>query len=126
MYRAFGLLQPGTDFTTDAAAARLAARFPDATVSHEGDQVTVSKDDWEMELELMTGPHVLIESGEIAEKIGGDDDARDIARCARRVEMWSETPDPMMVHFNEYLQVVEVLQSFRGLVAVDPKEPALL
>jgi hypothetical protein len=126
MYLAFGLLQPGNDFTIDAAAARLATRFPDATISREGDQVTVSQDEWEMELALATGPHVLAESVEIAEKIGGGEDAGDIASCASRVEIWSETPDPMMEHFNEFLFVVEVLQSFRGLIAVDPKEPAFM
>jgi hypothetical protein len=31
-----------------------------------------------------------------------------------------------MKHFNDYLLAVEVLQSFKGLIAVDPTEPALL
>jgi hypothetical protein len=35
-------------------------------------------------------------------------------------------PDPELEHFNDYLLAVEVLQSFRGLIAVDPREPSLL
>jgi hypothetical protein len=31
-----------------------------------------------------------------------------------------------MDHFNDYLQVIEVLQSFQGVIAVDPSEPSLL
>jgi hypothetical protein len=31
-----------------------------------------------------------------------------------------------MEHFNEFLTVVEVLKSFRGLLAVDPKEPGVM
>ena len=43
----------------------------------------------------------------------------------RRVEVWSDTPDPFMEHFNDFLSVVEVLKSFRGLIAVDPNEPGV-
>ena len=32
----------------------------------------------------------------------------------------------MMEHFDHYLQVVEVLKSFAGLLAIDPKEPGVL
>jgi len=31
-----------------------------------------------------------------------------------------------MDHFNDYVLAVEVLQSFKGLIAVDPREPSLL
>ena len=44
----------------------------------------------------------------------------------RRVEVWTDLSDPVMEHFNAYLSVVEVLKSFRGLLAVDPKEPGVL
>ncbi len=126
MYRAYGLLTPASSFTVDEARTRLAARFPDAAVTLAGGQVTVARGDWEMELLVNDAPAVLDESVGMAEKIAGLGDGRDIESCARRVEVWSETPDPMLEHFADYQAVVEVLQTFPGLIAVDPKEPALL
>ena len=126
MYRAFGLLQAASDLTLDEVAVRLRAKFPDYSVSLNAGQVTVAKGDWEIELRLNVEPIVLVESAELAEKIAGTIDGTEIAACARRVEVWSDTPDPMMEHFNEFLFVVEVLQSFRGVIAVDPREPALM
>jgi len=126
MYRAYGLLQPGSDFTAEEAEKRLRTKFPDATVTRAGDQIGVAIGEWEIELRLNGDPSVLAESVEIAEKIGGLGGGSDIASCARRVEIGSETPDPMMEHFNDFLFVIEVLQSFRGVIPVDPSEPTLM
>ena len=126
MYSAFGLLKPDSDFTMTEAASRLSARFPSFSVEQEADTIEVSCPGWEIHLILNESPTVLDESREIAGHIGGTEDAKDIAVCARRVELASDTPDPEMDHFNDYLLAVEVLQSFKGLIAVDPKEPSLL
>jgi hypothetical protein len=126
MYSAYGLLMPNTDFTMTEAARRLAVKLPALAVEQKADAIVVSSADWEIHLTLNEAPTVLDESREIAEQIGGDDDAKDIAACARRVELASDVPDPTMEHFNEYLLTVEVLQSFKGLIAVDPREPSLL
>jgi hypothetical protein len=125
MYRAYGLLQPRSDFTLDAAAERLRAKFPGYIVTQSGQKIAVTKGDWDIQLLLNAEPYVATESEGIAGRLAGPD--ADAARgCARRVEVWSDTPDPFLEHFNEYLQVIEVLKSFPGLVAVDPKEPNLL
>jgi hypothetical protein len=126
MYQAYGLLQPTSNFTLDEAATRLRGKFTGYTVTRGSEQITVAKDDWEIELRLNADPAVQAESADIAEKIAGTVDGTEIAACARRVEVWSETPDPMMEHFSEFTQVIEVLQSFQGLIAVDPREPALM
>lgn len=126
MYRAFGLLKPDSDFTLTEAAQRLSARFPTYTVEQKGDTIAVSSANWEIRLVLNESPEVIEESQEIAAHIGGSDDARDIAACGRRVEVGSDMPDPEMEHFNDYLITIEVLQSFEGLIAVDPREPSLL
>jgi hypothetical protein len=121
MYRAYGLLASGSDFALDAAADRLRVRFPGYAVARNGPQITLSKGDWEIELRLNEEPYVLNESEGIAAHLQSED--ADIARgCARRVEVWSDTPDPFLEHFDEYLGVVGVLKSFSGVVAVDPKE----
>ena len=126
MYRAYGLLSPSSDFTLEEAQRRLIERFPQYRVTTNAGQITIASDDWEFELTVRDGPHVLTESQGIAERIGGEEDGSDIATCSRRVEAWSETPDYEMAHFNDYLTVVEVLKSFPGLIAVDPHEPSLL
>lgn len=126
MYRAFGLLQPGSDFTPEEAEKRLRARFPDAAVTRSGDQITVVMSDWEIEVRLNGDPAVLAESVEIAEKIGGLADGADIASCGRRVEVWSETPDPFVEHLADFQAVIEVLRTFTGVILVDPSEPSLM
>src|SRR5262245_22351726 len=128
MYRAYGLLQSGTDFTLEAAATRLTSKFPGYSVTSRGQQITVSKGDWEIELAVFSGPQVQSESEGLAGNLAGLEpaEAANIAACDRRVEVWSDTPDPFMEHFNEYLSLIEMLKSFRGVVVVDPREPALL
>jgi hypothetical protein len=126
MYRAFGLLLPGTDFTPDEAVRRLAARFPRYAVGMTDGQITVASPTWEIELRVADGPDVAEESRHLAERLGGEDDLGAVATCARRVEVWSETPDYEMEHFDDFLGVVEVLKSFRGVIPVDPEEPSLL
>jgi hypothetical protein len=126
MYNAFGLLTPDSDFTMTEAARRLADRFPSFAVELQHDTVVVSTAAWEIHLTMNASPTVLEESAEIAEHIGGAEDGSDIAACARRVELASDIPDPEMEHFNDYLLAVEVIKSFKGLIAVDPTEPTLL
>jgi hypothetical protein len=126
MYSAFGLLTPDSDFTMMEAAKRLTVKLPSFAVEHKPVGIVVSSADWEIHLTLNESPTVLEESREMAGHIGGEEDAKDITACARRVEVASDTPDPEMNHFNDYLFVIEVLQSFKGVIAVDPKEPSLL
>lgn len=126
MYRAYGLIPPGNPFTLDEAETRLRDRFPGAVVARAGAQVTVQKGDWEIELLLNADPGVLAESVELAEQIGGLEDGQELARCDRRVEVWSDTQDPFVEHLADFHTVVEVLRSFPGVIAVDPAEPALM
>ena len=100
----FGLLKTDSDFTMSNAAKRPSARFPTYSIEHKADIMVVS-----------TAGH-----------IGGPDLARDIAACERHVELGNDTPDPEMEHFSDYLNTNQVLQSFQGLIAVDPRERSLL
>ena len=126
MYHAFGLLLPSSDFTLAAAAQKLAARFPGFAVAQDGAQVKLARADWDMSLTLEDGPEVLEESIRMADHIGGAEEELGIAKCNRRVNVATDVPDPEMDHFNDYLTVIEVLQSFKGVIAVDPSEPSLL
>ena len=126
MYQAFGLLKPDTDFSLESAALKLAAKFPGWQLQRGDNLVTLAKDDWEIHMTVNRGPEVLQESRDMAETIAGEVDGAEIASCASRVEVASDIPDPEMDHFDDYLGVIEVLMSFRGLIAVDPQEPSLL
>ena len=126
MYNAFGLLKADSDFTMMEAARRLSAKFPSFAVEHKAGTLVISSAEWEIHLVLNESPSVRDESRNLAERIGGTEDAKDIAVCSRRVEVASDIPDREMEHFSDYLFVIEVLKSFNGLIAVDPEEPSLL
>lgn len=128
MYQTYGLLQRNSDFSLDEAAAKLAERFPDFAVSRIGDEVHVTKGEWELKLRVEDGRHVRDESVGLAGRIAGLEPAEAAAleECDRRVEMWSDTQDPFVEHLSDFHAAVEVLKGFRGLIAVDPDEPALL
>lgn len=126
MYRAYGLLQPDTDFSLPTAALKLAAKFPGFQITQNGNRVIVAKGDWEIYLTLNDSPEVLEESQRLAEQLSDGEEGAKMASSAARVEVYSDAPDKELDHFNDYLGMVEVLMSFRGLIAVDPEEPSLL
>lgn len=128
MYRAIGLIKPDTDFTVAEAEKRLATKFNGFAVARAGDRVDVRKGDWWISLARVAGEGI---AGEIEGLVGHlagveSDEAAAYTASAARVEVWTDVPDPFMEHFNDYLGVVEVLKSFRGLLAVDPNERGVL
>jgi len=126
MYHAYGLLLPSSNFTLAASAQKLAAQLPSFKQQQTPQQLQLSSGDWEIHLTLQEGPEVLQESARIAEHVGGAEDELGIRTCNRRVDIASDVPDPEMDHFNDYLQIIEVLQTFQGVIPVDPREPSLL
>ena len=125
MYLAYGLLLPDSDFALVEAQRRLTAKFPQYSVRTVSAQITVSSKDWEIELALLDGPQIAADSQHLAEKLVGIDVAA-VSSCVRRVQVWSNTPDPHLEHFGDYQTAIEVVKSFAGVIAVDPKEPGLL
>ena len=128
MYRALGLLRPDSDFSLDGARTRLAAKLPGFTVTRDGNQIVVGQGEWWIALALVSGPEVQTETAGLVDRIPGVEpaEAEALAASDRRVEVWTDVPDPFMEHFDHYLSVIEVLKSFGGLLAVDPKEPGVL
>ena len=128
MYRAFGLLRPDSDFSVDEALVRLTAKFPGFTVARESDRINVSKGEWWIALALVSGPEIQMEIEGLVGHLAGVEPAEALvlAEADRRVEVWTDVTDPFMEHFDHYLFVVEVLKSFNGVLAVDPKEPGVL
>jgi hypothetical protein len=128
MYRAFGLLRSDSDFTPERAQTRLTAKFPGLGVTREGTRTVVSQGDWWIAVALVSGEYVRAETEGLVGHLAGVEPAEAAALAAsdRRVEVWTDVPDPFMEHFNDYLSVIEVLKTFTGLLAVDPKEPGVL
>jgi hypothetical protein len=126
MYHAYGLFPPDSDFALKSAADRLKTRFPRATIELNASEITLAEDDWDYHVVFQSGSDVLGESEGFAGHIAGLDDDTVMRTCDRRVEVWSDTPDPFMEHFEKHFQVLDVLRSFKGAILVDPKEPTLL
>ena len=128
MYRAMGLLQANTDFSLEEAQVRLQAKFPGDTVSRNGETIVVARGEWWIAVALVSGAHIRTETEGLVGNLAGIEPAEAEALVAseKRVEVWTDVPDPYMEHFNDFLSVVEVLKSFRGLLAIDPKEPGVL
>lgn len=128
MYRAFGLLNADSDFSLDEAQKRLAAKLPGFAVTRDANQLVVSQGEWWIAVALASGPEIKMETEGLVGHLAGIEpaEAEALAASDRRVEVWTDVPDPVMDHFNDYLFVIEVLQSFKGLLAVDPKEPGVI
>ena len=128
MYHAIGLLQASNNFSVAEAEMRLRQSLPEHTVIPEGQRIRVQSGDWWIAMELNAGPHLRGETEGIVGKLAGLEPAEAEAFVAsgQRVEVWTDLPDPFMEHFNDFLTVVEVLKSFRGLLVVDPKEPGVM
>ena len=126
MYQAYLLLKEPNDFTLEKARQRLADAFADASFAEEGDSLTMETPDWELAVRDNRGPDVADESQRFAEQITGLDDDQGLAACARRVEVMSEVPDPVLEHFEKYQRVLDVMRTFEGGILIDPKEPCVL
>jgi hypothetical protein len=128
MYRAFGLLRPDSDFSLDEAKTRLATKFPGFTITRDGNQLVVSQGEWWIAMALVSGPEIQTETEGLVERLAGVEpaEAEVLASSDRRVEVWTDVPDPFFEHFDHYQFMIETLKSFNGLLAVDPNEPGVL
>lgn len=131
-YRLMVLLSDETTLTVESLADRLKKRFAydlNVTVVVEGekaDLLLVQWGDWSFHLGYESEPHVVIESEEIADHYAASHpEQKKIAACKRRLSM-SGDDDPNMDHFNDYLFVMEILESFPGVYLFDPQDGAFV
>ncbi len=126
-YQAFGLLEPDNNFEMNSAAEWLAAGIGSLEISRTTeDKIQLVSGGWEITIGINREPWVGEESKELATALAHSEKASRIARCQARVEIQSESPDPDMDHFNDYIAVLEVLETFDGVILVDPREPDLI
>lgn len=128
MYHAVGLLQTNSDFSLSEAESRLRTALPALAPERSGETITLTQGDWWLSVGLVAGPQLRDETEGLVSKLAGLEPAEADAYVSsdKRVVVWTDVPDPFMEHFSDFLAVVEVLKSFTGLLAVDPKEPGVL
>lgn len=126
MYRSYGLLLPETRLSLEDVEERVRATFPDAVMWRQEDTLVVMVGDWNVNFRINDGPEVLSESVWFAGRIAGLEPGSGMDTCNRRLEVWSDTQDPFLEHFDKYQRVIDLLRGIPGLIAIDPKEPALL
>jgi hypothetical protein len=124
-YEALILLPPHSGASLNAAHASLrsSASFDDTTVTLTStpDSVELTSGRWHLVIGLASGPHVLEESREIAQRYGAArGDQALLASCGTRFELESDA-DSEMEHFNDYVLVVEHLTAAFHGVAFDPR-----
>jgi hypothetical protein len=122
LYEALALIPNECSFSLDALHLRLRSRFEDsfAIACHDG-YVTLHDASWTLSLFLNSSAYVRDEAKEIVQKFGcGRPDAEALATASRRIELISTDESPEMEHFNDFVYVVEVLQSFPGVAVFEP------
>ncbi len=126
MYRADALLTPKAQLDLNALETRLRKEFPVYQLKASGQQISLSEGFWEFEFLFDEGPHVQAEMVDLAEKLAGHDDAAEMESCTKRVQMWSETPDPELEYFERYQAIIGLMKAIPGVIVIDPNEPSFL
>lgn len=89
---------------------------------HVKDVFTAYWGDWKLHLCLSTDSWIAEECQEMAEDHSHKPPYNLIAKCTRRIELWSED-DPNMDHFNDYVSVLsEIEKAFPGAIVFDNGE----
>jgi len=124
-YQALILLPSNSGASLDATHDRLrssgAFDRTGLTLTRTPDSIELAMGHWHLVIGLASGPHVLEESREIAQRYGAArGDQALLASCDTRFELESDA-DPEMEHFNDYALVVEHLTAVFHGVAFDPR-----
>jgi hypothetical protein len=111
MYETLILIDPRSTISADAIEQALRKVYPkddseSPVITRSGSSFSVTWEQFAFELYVAREPHVLVESGEIAEQFAkGRAEQQHIASCASRVEL-SGGADPEMKYFNDYCWIV--------------------
>jgi hypothetical protein len=120
-YSAVIYLLDGSDFAFPAAVEACRSWLPESRVEKAGEkEMELYFEDWCLKVAVQDEPFVAEENREFAEASPGYSHAEEIARCRRRLYVWSMDEDPNGDHFNDYLLAVQsIVDTFRGLIAID-------
>lgn len=117
-YKALVLLPPTSSASIEEAEDKLRTFYRnnecDVIIQRCETVIDVIIGGWTCSVHLSSEPYVLVESQEMAELFAAArPDQEEIATCNRRFEVVVGT-DPNMDYFNDYLFVLQALESFSG------------
>jgi hypothetical protein len=117
-YQAFILLPSDTDVSLEEVRRILEDYYSDdardVDFKETENKLTVTIDDWRLSVNLNSKPSVIVESKEMAEAFaGGRADQNEIASSGVRLEI-SGGDDDEMDYFNDYVEILEQLEDFKG------------
>jgi hypothetical protein len=129
-YVVFGLLEPESNFDLNTAFDRIRDVFTNRPgggiepLSTGANDISIDPDHLGLFVLLVEGPGVAEESQQIAAQLGDAPEAAAVARCDRRVEFGMQWGDPRGDVFPEFGRLLAVLRTFRGVIFLDPRDPA--
>ncbi len=124
-YQAFVMLptenSPSPDLVKQQIQQRVDGVNPPAQIAIEPDYITITVEDWQLQISANGDPYVLEEAVEIAAAhLEPEDPKRAIlATYGFRLEI-SCDEDPNMDYFNYYIYALEALSEFPGAIVFDP------
>ena len=82
--------------------------------------LTVMLNGFSFSISLASGPHVNLEAKEAFGRCKKDrPDLENLSSYQARFEVVSESPDPEMTHFNDFVLILEALETFVGSKTFD-------
>lgn len=125
-YKALVLLPPTSSTSIEEVKDKLRTFYKnderDVIVQQHETVIEIVIRGWTCSVHLSSEPHVLIESQQMAEIFAAARlDKDEIATCNRRFEVISE-PDPNIDYFNDYIFILQALESFPGIKIWDAAE----
>ncbi|MBE2266843.1 MAG: hypothetical protein IAE80_01340 [Anaerolinea sp.] len=129
-YRVIGLVPPEVNVDFESIVAAVRVKFSQRNLLPEIIRTATTCElryqDWSIRIFWSDGDDVLSVSEEIAQHAKVEaEDKLGMTKCTRHVSTAAD-PDPSMTHFNDYVFVVEVLESFPGIYLLDPYDGTLL
>lgn len=118
-YQAFVLLPSDSDASIEEVRRILEDYYSDderdVTFNETENKLTVTIDDeWDLYIDRNSKPHVIRESQEMAEMFAAQrPDKDEIASSGVRLEISTDDDDDMD-YFNDYVEILEQLESFPG------------
>lgn len=121
-YRLIVFIPASSSITLEAILEQLQLRFAsqNASIVRDGKKMVIKRGTWSLSIDWEDGPHVLIESQEMADIFAKDRADKDIIAASARRLTTAGDPDPDMDYFNDYVAMIEVFESISGLIILDP------
>jgi hypothetical protein len=127
-YRRTVLIPTSADIRFADVVARMQQKFARITsvaVSQiQPHQLRIQASDWYLDIYWEDDAQVMEESTEIARYFASEECRSNVKSCAQRITT-AATADPNMDHFNDYVFVLEVLESLPGVYQFDSEQGKL-